>query len=40
MLVPILHTENLTIGYPIPRQAPVIVAEQINVGLQPGELVC
>lgn len=40
MSTPILHTENLTIGYPILRQAPVVVAENIDVGLQPGELVC
>jgi iron complex transport system ATP-binding protein len=40
MPTPILHTKNLTIGYPISRQAPVVVAEQINVGLLPGELVC
>jgi cobalamin transport system ATP-binding protein len=40
MSAPILHTENLTIGYPMPRQAPLVVTEQIDVGLQPGELVC
>jgi iron complex transport system ATP-binding protein len=36
----ILRTENLTIGYPIRREAPVVVTENITVGLQPGELVC
>jgi iron complex transport system ATP-binding protein len=40
MSAPILRTENLTIGYPMRRQAPVVVAEDITVSLQPGELVC
>lgn len=40
MSVPILHTENLSIGYPMRKQPPVVVAENISVGLQPGELVC
>ena len=40
MSAPILRTENLSIGYPMRRQAPVIVAENITVGLKPGELVC
>ncbi|MEZ4595168.1 MAG: ABC transporter ATP-binding protein, partial [Chloroflexota bacterium] len=37
---PILYTESLTIGYPNRKQPPVVVAENIQVGLQPGELVC
>lgn len=37
---PFLHAENLTIGYPNRKEAPVVVAEKITVGLQPGELVC
>ncbi|MEZ4594134.1 MAG: ABC transporter ATP-binding protein [Chloroflexota bacterium] len=37
---PILHTENLAIGYPNRKEPPVVVAEKIGVGLQPGELVC
>ena len=36
----ILHTEHLTIGYPMRQQPPIVVAENIGVGLQPGELVC
>lgn len=40
MSAPILQTENLTIGYPMRREPPVVVAEQIAVGLKPGELVC
>ena len=40
MSAPILRTENLTIGYPSRRQAPVVVTKNITVGLQPGELVC
>ncbi|MCA9919215.1 MAG: ABC transporter ATP-binding protein [Anaerolineales bacterium] len=37
---PILCTENLAIGYPNRKADPVVVAENIGVGLQPGELVC
>jgi iron complex transport system ATP-binding protein len=40
MTAPILHTENLTIGYPNRKASPVVVAENIAVGLHPGELVC
>jgi len=40
MSAPILRTENLTIGYPMRREAPVVVTENITVGLHPGELVC
>ena len=40
MSASILRTENLTIGYPMRREAPVVVTEAITVGLQPGELVC
>ncbi len=40
MSAPILHTENLSIGYPMRHEPPVVVAENIAVGLQPGELVC
>ncbi len=40
MSASILRTENLTIGYPMRREAPVVVTENITVGLQPGELVC
>lgn len=40
MSASILRTENLTIGYSIRRQPPVVVAKNITVGLQPGELVC
>ncbi|MCP4418389.1 MAG: ABC transporter ATP-binding protein [Chloroflexi bacterium] len=40
MSTSIINTENLTIGYPRSGQNPVIVAEKIAVGLQPGELVC
>ncbi|WP_420630654.1 ABC transporter ATP-binding protein [Candidatus Leptofilum sp.] len=37
---PILHSENLAIGYPKRNEPPFVVAEKIEVGLQPGELVC
>ena len=40
MSAPILHTENLTIGYDKRKEPAVVVAENIGVGLQPGELVC
>lgn len=37
---PILHTNALSIGYKQGRKAPVVVAEDIEVSLYPGELVC
>ena len=40
MSAPILRTENLTIGYALRKQAPIVVVEAITTGLQPGELVC
>jgi iron complex transport system ATP-binding protein len=40
MTTPILHTEELTIGYANRKEAPVVVTGNIAVGLQPGELVC
>lgn len=40
MSAPILRTEHLTIGYPMRKEASVVVAEDIGVGLQQGELVC
>ncbi len=40
MSLAILRTENLTIGYSQRREAPVVISENITVGLRPGELVC
>ncbi|WP_420643406.1 ABC transporter ATP-binding protein [Candidatus Leptofilum sp.] len=40
MSEPILYTENLAIGYPNRKEPPIVVADKIGVGLQPGELVC
>ncbi len=36
----ILYTDRLSIGYPMRREAPVVVAENISVGLKAGEFVC
>lgn len=40
MVGSILQTEDLSIGYPNQKTSPVVVAEHIEVGLKPGELVC
>ncbi len=37
---PILSAEGLTVGYAARRAAPTVVAEALDVCLQPGELVC
>ncbi len=36
----VLRTEDLSIGYRRVRNAPVVVASDLNFSLQPGELVC
>ncbi len=38
--LPVLHTQNLTIGYTPTRKVRVVVKEQITTTLERGELVC
>ncbi len=38
--MPILHAQNLTIGYRQPRRDDVVVAKELAVVLHPGELIC
>lgn len=40
MAKPILQTNQLTIGYQPRRKPPTIIAENLSLSLQPGELVC
>ncbi|NDJ62959.1 MAG: ABC transporter ATP-binding protein [Chloroflexi bacterium] len=40
MMIAILTTHDLTIGYRSPRQPDLIVAQEINLALKGGELVC
>ena len=37
---PVLNTQNLSIGYTAPRRPDVVVAQDINLTLHGGELVC
>lgn len=39
-MIPVLETHLLSIGYTAPHKAPVVIAEDIQVSLQSGELVC
>lgn len=36
----LLHTEALRIGYEAPRQEVIVIADQLNLTLQAGQLVC
>lgn len=40
MLTPILHTQNLEIGYPVAGQKPYSVLSNLNLEIFPGEVVC
>ena len=40
MTSPILTVRHLTVGYPVPRRPPRVVAADLSVDLYPGELVC
>ncbi len=40
MSIPILTTQNLTIGYQRRKQQPEIVARELSLALYPGEVVC
>ena len=40
MIVPLLETKSLTIGYAAGKASPHVVAHDLNVALDEGELVC